>query len=216
MISSSEVGGCCRVQVAWLYPSLALSASSSSSFSFSSSSFSSCFLPPFLSRFSSRASVFSYSLVSPLDPFIVLFNPLRALGHSTKNSDPTVEATHARRGLRACKVAFPSIRELLPGTCRLFMAPSWQPSNVHAFLRSFYFVTAGILSAIEIFSRKRPGYQLRHRAAVRSITARFFGRHQMQVLRVSLSFPSFACTRCIFPKMRFFPFYRWQMQFSTR
>jgi hypothetical protein len=77
--------------------------------------------------------------------------------------------------LRACKVAFPSIRELLPGTCRLFMAPSWQPSSLRAFLRSFYFVTAGSLSAIEIFSRTRlarkpPRRQLRHRAAVRSIT----------------------------------------------
>lgn len=48
MISSSEVGGCCRVQVARLFPSVALSSfssrSSSSSFSFSSSRF---LLPPF-------------------------------------------------------------------------------------------------------------------------------------------------------------------------
>lgn len=46
MISSSEVGGCCRVQVARLFPSVALSSfsSRSSSSSFSSSRF---LLPPF-------------------------------------------------------------------------------------------------------------------------------------------------------------------------
>lgn len=113
MISSSEVGGCCRVQVAWLPPrcrplllhlfflllSLLLSSSSSS------------FLPPF--RVSPLAPVLSLSLTLPLSRSLyrTLQPPScsRAILPTSKNSDhPTTAATHARRGLRACKVVLPS------------------------------------------------------------------------------------------------------------
>lgn len=117
MISSSEVGGCCRVQVARLFPSIALSSFSSRSSS--SFSFSRFLLPPF--RASPLAQGFppsrSLSLYRSHQPSSC------SLGHSTsKNSNPTTitEATHARRSLQGCSPFHP---RLLPGTCRLFMGP---------------------------------------------------------------------------------------------
>lgn len=123
MISSSE--GCCRVQVARLFPSIALSSFSSPS-SFSFFSFSRFLLPPFRASpfaqgcFSPSRSL-SFPLALPLSFASTIF--VLSRGHSTsKNSNPTTitEATHARRSLQGCSPFHP---RLLPGTCRLFMGP---------------------------------------------------------------------------------------------
>lgn len=118
MISSSEVGGCCRVQVAWLPPRLPSpppplpSPASPLKPPSSPSLLASCrhSTLPLSRRFSLFLSLFPRS--SSLGPFIVPFNPLscsRLFCQPPKIQTPTAaEATHARRGLRACKVVLPS------------------------------------------------------------------------------------------------------------
>lgn len=105
MISSSEVGGCCRVQVAWLFPLAALSALSSFASSSSSLSSSSCRHSAFpLSR--------RYHLLSPRSLYHSLQPPScsRPFYQPPKIQNPSTiaEATHARRSLKACKVVLPS------------------------------------------------------------------------------------------------------------
>lgn len=158
MISSSEVGGCCRVQVAWLFPLVALFSPSSFSSSSSSTTFSSSssrFLPPFR--------------ISPLAPMSPLFPPvplsfsstpfvLSAILPTSKNSDPTTiaEATHARRSLRACKVVLPSTPSCSQERVDyLWGHPRSRKVYIYICMRFESSISVGILSVFEIYSSSK-------------------------------------------------------------
>lgn len=109
MISSSEVGGCCRVQVARLFsPWSPFPPFPPPRRPPSSPLLSRFLLPPF------RASPLAQGCFHPLA--YSLYHSLQPsscfLGHSTsKNSNPTTitEATHARRSLQGCSPFHPQV-----------------------------------------------------------------------------------------------------------
>lgn len=132
MISSSEVGGCCRVQVARLFPSLALS-------SFSSPSSSSSLLPLLslpaaaIPRFPSCSGMFSPSRslsLSLASTLLVLSRPFYLQKFKPRHHCRSYART--TRSLQGCSPFHP---RLLPGTCRLFMGPR----SMNTVSESFYF-----------------------------------------------------------------------------
>lgn len=164
MISSSEVGGCCRVQVAWLPPaplSLAPSSIALSSFSSSSSSsLASCRHSAFpLLRWYSLSISLSLSLFLPRSPYRP-FNPLRALGYSTKLQK--FRPHHRRRrgyartaefgGLQGCSPFYPG------GCCQERVDYLWgHGSNCRIYTRtSGLSISAGIVSVIKDLHEPAP------------------------------------------------------------